>query len=36
MDPLSIVKEYHELVNCINYKDMFTDGQWAPMGEGDH
>ncbi|MBO9572337.1 MAG: TIM barrel protein [Chitinophagaceae bacterium] len=34
MDPLSIVKEYHELVNCIHYKDMFEDGRWAPMGEG--
>lgn len=34
MDPLSIVKEYHELVNCIHYKDMFADGQWAPMGKG--
>lgn len=34
MDPLSIVKEYHELVNCIHYKDMFADGRWALMGEG--
>lgn len=34
MDPLSIVKEYHELVNCIHYKDMYADGRWAPMGEG--
>jgi inosose dehydratase len=34
MDPLSIVKEYHELVNCIHYKDMYDDGRWAPMGEG--
>ena len=34
MDPLSIVKEYHELVNCIHYKDMYPDGRWALMGEG--
>jgi inosose dehydratase len=34
MDPLSIVKQYHELVNCIHYKDMYADGRWAPMGEG--
>ncbi|MEP7258588.1 MAG: sugar phosphate isomerase/epimerase family protein [Flavitalea sp.] len=34
MDPLSIVKEYHELVNCIHYKDMYQDGAWAPMGKG--
>jgi inosose dehydratase len=34
MDPLSIVKEYHQLVNCIHYKDMYADGRWAPMGEG--
>ena len=34
MDPLSIVKEYHELVNCIHYKDMYIDGTWAPMGKG--
>ena len=34
MDPLSIVKQYHELVNCIHYKDMNADGTWAAMGEG--
>ncbi len=34
MDPLSVVKEYHELVNCIHYKDIFLNGKWAPMGEG--
>jgi inosose dehydratase len=34
MDPLSIVREYRELVNCIHYKDMYTDERWAPMGEG--
>jgi len=34
MDPLSIIREYRQLVNCVHYKDMYTDGRWAPMGEG--
>jgi inosose dehydratase len=34
MDPLSIVKEYRSLINMIHYKDMFSDGRWAPTGEG--
>lgn len=34
MDPLSVVKEYHSLVNCIHYKDIYSNGKWAPMGEG--
>jgi len=34
MDPLSIVKQYNHLVNCIHYKDMNRDGTWALMGEG--
>ena len=34
MDPLSIVKQYRELVNCIHYKDMYADGRWAKMGDG--
>ncbi|MEO0332466.1 MAG: TIM barrel protein, partial [Bacteroidota bacterium] len=34
MDPLAIIKQYRELVNCVHYKDMFADGRWAPMGEG--
>ncbi len=34
MDPLSIVKQYRNLINLIHYKDMFGDGQWAPTGEG--
>ena len=34
MDPLPIIKQYRELVNCVHYKDMFEDGRWAPMGEG--
>lgn len=34
MDPLTVIKEYRELVNCIHYKDMFEDGRWAAMGAG--
>ncbi|WP_149277043.1 sugar phosphate isomerase/epimerase family protein [Pareuzebyella sediminis] len=34
MDPLKVIKQYRELVNCIHYKDMFQDGRWARMGEG--
>ncbi|GJM28978.1 MAG: inosose dehydratase [Cyclobacteriaceae bacterium] len=34
MDPLSIIKEYRSLVNLVHYKDMFSDGRWAPTGEG--
>ncbi len=34
MDPLKIIREYRELVNCVHYKDMFQDGRWAAMGEG--
>ncbi|MDB4292595.1 sugar phosphate isomerase/epimerase [Maribacter sp.] len=34
MDPLKVIKEYRELVNCIHYKDMFEDGRWAEMGAG--
>ena len=34
MDPLSIIKEYKNLINCIHYKDMYENGAWAPMGEG--
>ncbi len=35
MDPLAIVKQYRELVNCVHYKDMYSDGRWAALGEGD-
>nr|WKN35778.1 TIM barrel protein [Tunicatimonas sp. TK19036] len=35
MDPLSIIKEYKELINCVHYKDMYKNGEWAPMGKGD-
>ena len=34
MDPLEIVKEYRSLINLVHYKDMFSDGSWAPTGEG--
>ena len=34
MDPMSIVKQYKDLVNCIHYKDMYENRDWAPMGEG--
>ena len=34
MDPLTIIKEYRDRVNLVHYKDMFSDGQWAPTGEG--
>jgi inosose dehydratase len=34
MDPLTIIKQYRELVNLVHYKDMHADGQWAQTGEG--
>ena len=34
MDPVKVIREYRELVNCIHYKDMFENGEWAAMGEG--
>lgn len=34
MDPLTIIRQYRELVNCVHYKDMFENGDWAPMGKG--
>ena len=34
MDPLKVIKEYRDIVNCIHYKDMFDDGGWAAMGAG--
>ncbi|MEO0337818.1 MAG: sugar phosphate isomerase/epimerase [Bacteroidota bacterium] len=34
MDPLSIIKEYMNLVNLVHYKDMYADGRWAPTGDG--
>ncbi len=34
MDPLKVIKEYRDIVNCVHYKDMFDDGGWAAMGSG--
>ncbi|MEQ9437574.1 MAG: TIM barrel protein [Cyclobacteriaceae bacterium] len=34
MDPLSVIRQYRELVNCVHYKDMFENGDWAAMGRG--
>ncbi|CAM4215611.1 sugar phosphate isomerase/epimerase family protein [Zobellia nedashkovskayae] len=34
MDPLPIIKQYRELVNCVHYKDMYDNGKWAAMGDG--
>jgi inosose dehydratase len=35
MDPLTIIKEYRSMINLVHYKDMFSDGSWAPTGEGN-
>lgn len=34
MDPLNIIRQYRELINCVHYKDMYENAQWAPMGKG--
>jgi inosose dehydratase len=34
MDPMEIVKEYRDLINLVHYKDMYSNGAWAPTGEG--
>lgn len=34
MNPLEIIKEYRDIVNCVHYKDMFKNGHWAAMGAG--
>ena len=34
MDPMEIIKEYRSLINLVHYKDMHSDGSWAPTGEG--
>ena len=34
MDPLTIMKEYRELINLVHYKDMYADGRWAQTGKG--
>ena len=35
MDPLAIIRQYRKLVNCVHYKDMYDNGEWAQMGKGD-
>jgi len=35
MDPMSILKQYRELIDLVHYKDMFADGRWAATGDGD-
>lgn len=35
MDPLQIIERYRSQINCIHYKDMYRDGRWAIMGDGD-
>ena len=34
MDPVKVITEYRDIVNCVHYKDMFEDGRWAQMGDG--
>ena len=34
MDPLAVIKAYHEKVNHIHFKDMSPSHQWKSMGEG--
>ncbi len=34
MDPLSIIKEYRNLINLVHYKDMNEDLSWAQTGDG--
>ena len=34
MDPLTIIKQYRELINLVHYKDMYADGRWAATGDG--
>lgn len=31
---MEIVKEYRDLINLVHYKDMYSNGAWAPTGEG--
>ncbi len=35
MDPLAIIRQYRDMVNCVHYKDMYHRGEWAQMGSGD-
>lgn len=34
MDPLRIIRQYRHLIDCVHFKDMFENGDWAPMGKG--
>lgn len=34
MDPLTIIKQYRDVINLIHYKDMHHDGRWAETGHG--
>lgn len=34
MDPLGIIKEYHEKVVHVHFKDMSDDEKWSSMGKG--
>lgn len=35
MDVLETVKRFRERIDHLHVKDMFSDGAWAPTGEGD-
>lgn len=34
MDPELIMRKYRDQINLVHYKDMYTDGRWAPTGKG--
>ncbi len=34
MDPMEILRRYRSQINLVHYKDIFSDGRWAPTGEG--
>lgn len=34
MDPLALIREYHEKVVHVHFKDMAADGTWRSMGKG--
>ena len=35
MDPLDTIKKYRSTVNCVHYKDIYSDGRWAQTGKGE-
>ncbi|MBX2816333.1 MAG: sugar phosphate isomerase/epimerase [Saprospiraceae bacterium] len=35
MDPMEVIKQYREWVNLVHYKDIYSDGRWAPTGDGE-